>query len=300
MFNITVFYWLWLIRLEPIADSCLLVFLERNGTVAFENPLNQLNRPKFLINNNHRPWNTHSFVSAMTFLRGDSSSFFHLIFECFLFIKQSHLWCNARITFSSTDLVYPNWLRININYLFPEEISKCCSKFHYSSYILNLTTHISVSIPTVLWVLGKKELNRHFAILSVSINIESSYGLLGSTIIFVFLFVCHRQLFVYETFGTVNRLTNILLLMVVGLLVNGPYALITTAVSTELGTHQSLRGSSKALATVTAIIDGTGSIGAFAAELHHVVWSRFELNRACSISILWSQAVATRVLILSV
>ena len=44
--------------------------------------------------------------------------------------------------------------------------------------------------------------------------------------------------------------------------VNGPYALITTAVSAELGTHPSLRGSSKALATVTSIIDGTGSIGA--------------------------------------
>ena len=29
-----------------------------------------------------------------------------------------------------------------------------------------------------------------------------------------------------------------------------------------LGQHPSLRGSSKALATVTAIIDGTGSIGA--------------------------------------
>lgn len=46
-----------------------------------------------------------------------------------------------------------------------------------------------------------------------------------------------------------------------GALVNGPYALITTAVSAELGTHDSLQGSSKALATVTAIIDGTGSIG---------------------------------------
>lgn len=43
---------------------------------------------------------------------------------------------------------------------------------------------------------------------------------------------------------------------------NGPYALITTAVSTELGTHPSLGDNSKALATVTAIIDGTGSIGA--------------------------------------
>jgi len=50
--------------------------------------------------------------------------------------------------------------------------------------------------------------------------------------------------------------------MVSGLLVNGPYALITTAVSAELGVHPSLEGSAKALATVSAIIDGTGSIGA--------------------------------------
>jgi len=55
---------------------------------------------------------------------------------------------------------------------------------------------------------------------------------------------------------------NVLVLMITGLLVNGPYALITTAVSAELGTHKSLQNSGKALATVTAIIDGTGSIGA--------------------------------------
>lgn len=42
---------------------------------------------------------------------------------------------------------------------------------------------------------------------------------------------------------------------------NGPYALITTSVSAELGQHSSLEGNAKALATVTAIIDGTGSIG---------------------------------------
>jgi len=46
------------------------------------------------------------------------------------------------------------------------------------------------------------------------------------------------------------------------MLVNGPYALITTAVSADLGTHSSLRRNSRALATVTAIIDGTGSAGA--------------------------------------
>ena len=59
--------------------------------------------------------------------------------------------------------------------------------------------------------------------------------------------------------------------MSVGLLVNGPYALITTAVSTELGTHQSLRGSARALATVTAIIDGTGSIGNVIANLFNFI-----------------------------
>lgn len=55
---------------------------------------------------------------------------------------------------------------------------------------------------------------------------------------------------------------NIALMFVAGMFVNGPYALITTAVSADLGTHESLKGNARALATVTAIIDGTGSIGA--------------------------------------
>uniref|UniRef100_M1BY68 Glycerol-3-phosphate transporter n=3 Tax=Solanum TaxID=4107 RepID=M1BY68_SOLTU len=55
---------------------------------------------------------------------------------------------------------------------------------------------------------------------------------------------------------------NIILMLIAGVFVNGPYALITTAVSADLGTHSSLKGNSRALATVTAIIDGTGSIGA--------------------------------------
>lgn len=65
----------------------------------------------------------------------------------------------------------------------------------------------------------------------------------------------------YNVYGAGNIVLNVCLLLVAGLLVNGPYALITTAVSAELGTHHSLQGNSKALATVTAIIDGTGSIG---------------------------------------
>lgn len=69
-------------------------------------------------------------------------------------------------------------------------------------------------------------------------------------------------MYFYESIGASSLALNITLLIIVGLLVNGPYALITTSVSAELGTHSSLEGNSKALATVTSIIDGTGSIGA--------------------------------------
>ncbi len=49
-------------------------------------------------------------------------------------------------------------------------------------------------------------------------------------------------LYLYQTFGTVSLSLNIGLMMLAGLLVNGPYALITTAVSADLGTHHSLQG----------------------------------------------------------
>lgn len=69
-------------------------------------------------------------------------------------------------------------------------------------------------------------------------------------------------LWMYRNYGHVSFSANIALMMASGFFVNGPYALITTAVSADLGTHESLQGNSKALATVTAIIDGMGSIGA--------------------------------------
>uniref|UniRef100_A0A8D3D8Z6 Glucose-6-phosphate exchanger SLC37A2 n=1 Tax=Scophthalmus maximus TaxID=52904 RepID=A0A8D3D8Z6_SCOMX len=70
------------------------------------------------------------------------------------------------------------------------------------------------------------------------------------------------MLFLYNYIGQRSLGTTIAMLLVCGGLVNGPYALITTAVSADLGTHESLRGNSRALSTVTAIIDGTGSVGA--------------------------------------
>ncbi|XP_078265886.1 glucose-6-phosphate exchanger SLC37A1-like [Rhinoraja longicauda] len=70
------------------------------------------------------------------------------------------------------------------------------------------------------------------------------------------------MLYTFSVVGDMGLKTIIVMLTVCGALVNGPYSLITTAVSADLGTHKSLAGNSKALSTVTAIIDGTGSIGA--------------------------------------
>ncbi|XP_012677484.1 glucose-6-phosphate exchanger SLC37A2 [Clupea harengus] len=78
----------------------------------------------------------------------------------------------------------------------------------------------------------------------------------------VMLIFAAPMLFLYNHVGANGVPTTVGMLLVCGALVNGPYALITTAVSADLGTHECLRGNSRALSTVTAIIDGTGSIGA--------------------------------------
>ncbi|KAL6757692.1 glycerol-3-phosphate permease-like protein [Haematococcus lacustris] len=77
-----------------------------------------------------------------------------------------------------------------------------------------------------------------------------------------FLLLAVPCLLLYRTMGHISFPANVSLMMLSGFCVNGPYALITTAVSADLGTHESLQGNSKALATVTAIIDGMGSLGA--------------------------------------
>ncbi|OVA08693.1 Major facilitator superfamily [Macleaya cordata] len=79
----------------------------------------------------------------------------------------------------------------------------------------------------------------------------------------MFLSFSIPALILYRIYGSISIYTNVGLMLLSGLLVNGPYSLITTAVAADLGT-QSLnnKGNSRALATVTAIIDGTGSVGA--------------------------------------
>ncbi|GAB1300840.1 Glucose-6-phosphate exchanger SLC37A1 [Apodemus speciosus] len=73
------------------------------------------------------------------------------------------------------------------------------------------------------------------------------------------LLLAAPTLYVFSSVSKMGLEATIAMLLLSGALVSGPYALITTAVSADLGTHKSLKGNSHALSTVTAIIDGTGS-----------------------------------------
>ncbi|TDG96784.1 hypothetical protein EPR50_G00232340 [Perca flavescens] len=59
-----------------------------------------------------------------------------------------------------------------------------------------------------------------------------------------------------------DRVINAALLATTGFFIGGPSNMISSAISADLGRQGALRGNQEALATVTGIVDGTGSIGA--------------------------------------
>ena len=59
-----------------------------------------------------------------------------------------------------------------------------------------------------------------------------------------------------------DQVVNAALLALTGFFIGGPSNMISSAISADLGRQDALRGSQEALATVTGIVDGTGSIGA--------------------------------------
>uniref|UniRef100_A0A8C5PW68 Sugar phosphate exchanger 3 n=1 Tax=Leptobrachium leishanense TaxID=445787 RepID=A0A8C5PW68_9ANUR len=59
-----------------------------------------------------------------------------------------------------------------------------------------------------------------------------------------------------------DKVVNALLMAITGFFIGGPSNMISSAISADLGRQEMVKGSSEALATVTGIVDGTGSIGA--------------------------------------
>ncbi|XP_069048120.1 sugar phosphate exchanger 3 [Lepisosteus oculatus] len=63
-----------------------------------------------------------------------------------------------------------------------------------------------------------------------------------------------------------DQVVNAVILAVTGFFIGGPSNMISSAISADLGRQEALRGSQEALATVTGIVDGTGSMGAAAGQ----------------------------------
>lgn len=81
----------------------------------------------------------------------------------------------------------------------------------------------------------------------------------NGTICTVMLTLAIPSMYAYEKFASRSDVYNIVLQLITGVLVTGPYSLITTAVSTDLGSRVK---NGKAMATVASIVDGAGSVGA--------------------------------------
>ncbi|XP_022088500.1 glucose-6-phosphate exchanger SLC37A2-like isoform X2 [Acanthaster planci] len=96
----------------------------------------------------------------------------------------------------------------------------------------------------------------------IVIGLLSDLSGASATVSFVALVVSAPLVYIYNAYGYLSLAKSIGLMMLTAFFTNAPYALITTAVSADLGTHPTLHGNAKALATVSAIIDGTGTIGA--------------------------------------
>jgi OPA family glycerol-3-phosphate transporter-like MFS transporter 1/2 len=124
----------------------------------------------------------------------------------------------------------------------------------YISHSDNFSPSISSALSTVFDVGG--------IVGGVLAGVISDYSGCRAVTCVVMMFFAAPSMFLYQSLGHTNLTVNIGMLALSGALVNGPYSLITTAVSADLGTHPCLHGNAKALATVSAIIDGTGSIGA--------------------------------------
>ncbi|KAG8147804.1 putative Sugar phosphate exchanger 3 protein, partial [Naja naja] len=59
-----------------------------------------------------------------------------------------------------------------------------------------------------------------------------------------------------------NKPVNAVIMAITGFFIGGPSNMISSAISADLGHQDAIKGNSEALATVTGIVDGTGSIGA--------------------------------------
>jgi sugar phosphate permease len=93
--------------------------------------------------------------------------------------------------------------------------------------------------------------------------VSDLYGGRRACVIVTFMFLLVPLLILFsQAADTLPALALLVLLGFMGVLVGGPNNIITSAVSADLAEHPDVKGNSRALGTVTGIINGSGSITA--------------------------------------
>ncbi|EMP24000.1 Sugar phosphate exchanger 3 [Chelonia mydas] len=72
----------------------------------------------------------------------------------------------------------------------------------------------------------------------------------------------HRRIPPVDEGSPNSKPINAFIMAITGFFIGGPSNMISSAISADLGRQELVKGNSEALATVTGIVDGTGSIGA--------------------------------------
>jgi len=87
-----------------------------------------------------------------------------------------------------------------------------------------------------------------------------------SPVLFTLLFLSIPSLWIYQASGK-DLVLNAALVGVVGFFIGGAANIVSAAICADMGRLDELRGNAEALATVTGIVDGTGSVGAAAGQM---------------------------------
>lgn len=94
-------------------------------------------------------------------------------------------------------------------------------------------------------------------------TVSDLYGGRRACVIATFMCILAPLLVVFSQYSSELPATTLLpMLGLMGILVGGPNNIITSAVAADLAEHPSIHGNSRALGTVTGIINGSGSITA--------------------------------------
>ena len=94
-------------------------------------------------------------------------------------------------------------------------------------------------------------------------TVSDLYGGRRACVIVTFMFVLAPLLLLFAWYSAVLSAGLLLpMLGLMGILVGGPNNIITSAVAADLAEHPSIKGNSRALGTVTGIINGSGSVTA--------------------------------------